>query len=270
MKNLLAVAMLALAGCASAAQPVAASTAATVTKATRGVTKVPETVRAADEAPPVSRAIADAQEAQLQAQLAPFRAKVLEGRMLPIEATFTSFPPRVVKGVRANVANDWVESTGEDLHRRLDSLEWKEDPQMKDVAAFVQSQVDSRTRNNQMPIQEGGLVAPEAVQSYVNDILSILDQAKSSASRITITVITAPKGATFELCREFVPTDCTSVGTNVTLADIFRGRYIYKITLKGYQKVQAPLNLVNFTQSRLWCPLHADSDSAGAVPCTPQ
>jgi len=248
--------------------PVAAATSGA--KATNDVTKTPENARAADEVPPVSRAIADAQEAQLQAQLAPFRAKVLEGRMLPIDATVTSFPPRVIQGVRANVAENWVRSTGEEFHRRLDGLEWKEDPQLMDVAAYVQSRVDSRTQQNQMPIQEGGLVAPEAVQRYINDVLSILDQAKTSASRITITVITAPKGATFELCREFVPTDCTSVGTNVTLADIFRGRYVYKITRKGYHKVQAPLNLVNFTQSRLWCPLRADSDSSGAVPCTPQ
>jgi hypothetical protein len=217
---------------------------------------------------PVSRAIALAQEARLQEQLAPIRAKVLEGSSLPLDQATTGF--KIVIGVRGNVADDWTRRTDEEIRRRIDSPEFR-DTELKGVADFVQAEVYKRVHGIPMPILEGGLVPQEAVSKRVTAYLSILDQVKTSSEfRITITVITVPKEATFDLCREYVPSDCTSVGTNVTLADIFRGRYIYKITRKGYHKIQAPLNLVNFTQSRLWCPLHADSESADGVPCTPQ
>ncbi|MEO8381647.1 MAG: hypothetical protein ABI779_18440 [Acidobacteriota bacterium] len=226
-----------------------------------------------DEAPPVSRAIAEAQEARLQALLQPLRARAMEGANLPTEAVIIGslpFPTRTVTGVRYDTAQDWVRRTEADVRQRIESPEFRE-TELHDVAAFVHSQVDARIHESDMRLMEGGLVSRDVVQRYVRDFLSIFDQATTASQfRVTFTVLTEPRGATFELCHEYPPSDCTAVGTNVKIPDVFRGRYIYRIRLGGYHLVEAPLNLVNFGQTLLRCPLRALTNPAGAVPCTPE
>ena len=226
-----------------------------------------------DEVPPVSRAIAEAQEARLQALLGPLRTRVVEGANLPTDTVFIGslpFPIRTVTGVRYDTAQSWVRQTEADVRQRLETPEFRE-TELQDVAVFVRAQVDARIHESNMQTMEGGLVSRESVQRYVQDFLSIFEQATTSSQfRVTFTVLTEPRGAKFELCREYAPNDCTAVGTNVTLPGIFRGRYIYKIHLGGYHPVQAPLNLVNFGQSLLRCPLRTLTNPAGAVPCTPE
>jgi len=270
MKRGMACAMLLFSACATTPAPTPSARMTSAVHIDEGQQKATVTAANSDEKPPVSRAIAEAQEARLQALFEPTLAQVGQAGNLPTETLQIGFPPHTVSGVRVDIAQNWVRLTETDLQRRIDTPEVQE-TELKDVAEFVKRQVDRRIHESQMPVMEGGLVSRETVQRYANEFRTIFSQAKTNNEyRVTFSVLTLPKGATFALCREYVPTDCTTVGTNVTLADVFRGRYIYKITRNGYHEVMAPLNLVNFAQSRLWCPLRANSDSAGAVPCTPQ
>lgn len=172
-----------------------------------------------------------------------------------------------VTGVPRQEAQRWVTDAENEVRRLIASGEWAG----LDVADFVRTQLDQRVHESSMP-SEAGLVPVPAIQQYVQTFRDILQHAQTDpALRVTFGVQTLPTGATFLLCREYVPTDCTKVGTYATFDQIYRGKYIYTITMSGYHTVSAiPLDLVHFGQSVLKCPLRKLTDGLGAVPCTPE
>jgi hypothetical protein len=175
--------------------------------------------------------------------------------------------PRTVIGVPRQEAQRWVIDAENEVRRLLASQEWAG----LEVAEFVRNQLDQRVHESHMP-SEVGLVPAPAIQQYVQTFRDILQHAQTDpAFRVTFNVQTLPTGATFVLCREYAPTDCKKVGTYARFDQIYRGKYIYTITMGGYHTVSAiPLDLVHFGQSLLKCPLRKVTDVLGPVPCSPQ
>lgn len=252
-----------LVGCATVSKspfPPPQPDAATIES--RAATSAPD--RQADTA--VHGEIAAAQEARLQGELESLRAAIRQGQSLPQRSTFGS--AGFVTGVDQQAAIQWLVGIETEIRRRAGAAEWAE---YAAAAEFLRQRTDVEIHESQMETPGPGVVSRSAVDRYVTRLLELLSHASTDAQfRVTIEVLTAPIGATFELCREYAQNDCFPVATNAVLPGIFRGRYIYKIRKPGYHDVQAPLNLVNFGQSRLRCTLQRVVDSSAALPCTPE
>jgi hypothetical protein len=88
--------------------------------------------------------------------------------------------------------------------------------------------------------------------------------------RVSFYVITEPDGARFELCPAFGTDDCIPVTSNARIVDVYRGRYLYRISKSGYKEVMFPLNLVTFSQVMLHCTLVPIGSDETLLPCTPR
>ena len=91
--------------------------------------------------------------------------------------------------------------------------------------------------------------------------------AKQADARTTFVVHVDPAGATFELCPEYLTTDCIYVtaDADARIEAVFRGRYTYRVSLPGFKTIEYPLDLVHFSQTWLDCRLQQRT----ASPCTP-
>jgi hypothetical protein len=147
-------------------------------------------------------------------------------------------------------------------------------PQYAGIRPDLQDAMMSNRWARRLPVEQlpsGPATSAASVDDTFQQILGFVRAlTQRPDKRVSFSVVSEPKEATFSICPQYVTSQCASLTTDGDVASLLRGYYTYTLALAGYKPVKVDIDLVPFAKSRLRCILRREDDPRGPGPCTPE
>lgn len=147
------------------------------------------------------------------------------------------------------------------------------------VLGSVKSEILEHTPKKDLPLhmyveqnfpekvnESDGQVPEEKGESILGRVMDLLDRiTRQSDFSVDLKVKSRPQGARFEI--KFRNDSPFTTATDGTITNIYRGRYVYRLSKTGYKDIQEPIDFIERSGDILDCELIPSGSAQTSLPC---